>query len=338
MSVSALPPGELVVKGFTFPRALFCAPMAGFTHSAFRRLMADFGGYGALFTEMLSGRWLLNERVGETPSTRRRPEEGLVIYQLMLGEPEEVEPVLRKLERIEPAGLDLNLACPAPVSHARRTGSRLFADRERMLRILEALRAGFKGLLTVKTRLGDPEEGWEERLWDRLRLIEGSGVDALTMHPRFSSEHLRGRARHELYPAIVMATSLPVLACGDILGPETLDMHAASFKGVAGIMVGRMAVIRPWLFSNWGREPEPRDLQEIWERHTRYVLEDFPEGKAFFRVKAFTRYFSRNFFFGHNLHSIALSSTSLDELRARTGEFFSRGPRVEDRPGTSGLR
>ena len=36
-----------------FSPALFLAPMAGVTNSAFRRLLADFGGYGALFTEML---------------------------------------------------------------------------------------------------------------------------------------------------------------------------------------------------------------------------------------------------------------------------------------------
>ncbi len=55
---------------------LFCAPMAGVTHSAFRRLLADFGGYGAIYTELLAGRQMVNEEAGKSPYLKRRAEEG----------------------------------------------------------------------------------------------------------------------------------------------------------------------------------------------------------------------------------------------------------------------
>ena len=56
MTDLALPP--LVLRGVVFAPPLFSAPMAGVTHSAFRRLLSDFGGYGALCSEMLSGKYL----------------------------------------------------------------------------------------------------------------------------------------------------------------------------------------------------------------------------------------------------------------------------------------
>lgn len=45
---------SLDLGGTAVTPALLLAPMAGITHSGFRRLIADFGGYGALTTEMLS--------------------------------------------------------------------------------------------------------------------------------------------------------------------------------------------------------------------------------------------------------------------------------------------
>jgi hypothetical protein len=53
MNTTSLP-APLTLRGTRFDPPLFCAPMAGITHSAFRRLVAEFGGYGALFTEMRS--------------------------------------------------------------------------------------------------------------------------------------------------------------------------------------------------------------------------------------------------------------------------------------------
>ena len=45
-----------VIRGVNFTPARFCAPLAGYTHSAFRRLVAEFGGCGAFWTEMLAAK------------------------------------------------------------------------------------------------------------------------------------------------------------------------------------------------------------------------------------------------------------------------------------------
>src|SRR6185503_903115 len=51
----------LRIGALTLPSRLVCAPLAEVTHSAFRRLVAELGGCGLQFTEMLSGRALLYE-------------------------------------------------------------------------------------------------------------------------------------------------------------------------------------------------------------------------------------------------------------------------------------
>ncbi len=316
----------LEIRGVRFSPPLFCAPMAGLTHSAFRRLLSDFGGYGAVFTEMLSGTWLLNENLRTSPAVKRRPQEGLVIYQLMISDPAQVPAVAGQLARISPCGIDLNCACPAPHIRAAGAGSELFEDRDRLAAILTALRERFTGPLTVKIRLGKPQDKWQAPLRDRLRLFEDCGLDAVTLHPRFTSEKLRRRARHELLGEIASWTRLPLIASGDILGPETIHARAHHFDAVAGLMLGRMAVVQPWIFAAWeGRKPAV-DYLEIWLRYCQYAAEDFEPQYVLGRVRAFTAYYARNFMFGHTLFSAAQSARDLATLREQATEFLGHSP------------
>ena len=71
--------GYLAVGMLLGPHALALASDNGTT-----RLLADFGGYGALFTEMLSASAFLHENPSESPFTRRRDCEGPVFYQFRI--------------------------------------------------------------------------------------------------------------------------------------------------------------------------------------------------------------------------------------------------------------
>jgi tRNA-dihydrouridine synthase B len=339
MSLAQIPeiPASLVIRGVSFAPALFCAPMAGHSHSAFRRLVSDFGGYGALFTEMLCGRWLLHENLRRSPATRRRTQEGRVIYQIMVRKEDEVAPILDRISVLEPDGIDLNCACPAPLVRATGAGAALFEDRERLERVLDACRRCHSGPLSVKIRLGITEAGWRERMADRLRLFESTGVDLVILHPRFVKEKLRGRARHELSSEIASLTRLPVVACGDLGTSDASRSATRSLPGLAGLMVGRMALVQPWLFASWTGSAPVVDHLEVWTRLCRYVLEDFPPEKALYRIKAFTRYFSRNFFFGHTLGAIATGSSDLSSLLDRGTAFLAARPALSACPDVLGI-
>jgi len=75
--------------------------MAGVTHSAFRRLVADFGGYGACYGNAF-GQGGASRKVGETPFTKRRPEEGFVWYQLALNGSENIAAIIDRLKTVRP--------------------------------------------------------------------------------------------------------------------------------------------------------------------------------------------------------------------------------------------
>ncbi len=54
-------PGGMPFASLSIHPPLLLAPMAGLTHSAFRRLVLELGGVGLLSTEMLSARSLPGE-------------------------------------------------------------------------------------------------------------------------------------------------------------------------------------------------------------------------------------------------------------------------------------
>lgn len=326
----------LTIRGLALRPALFCAPLAEVTHSAFRRLVSDFGGCGALFTEMLSGRHILKEDPQSSPYVKRRPQEKRVFYQLMIRPTDPVEQIMEQIKRMEPDGVDLNLACYAPVIRKLDAGSRLFENLPALKDVLGRVRASWAGPLTAKIRLGSATVGAEDRFAERVRAIEAAGVDAITLHVRFFEDKFKRRARHELFQWATTLTRLPIIANGDITAPTLIREHAGLFASVSGLMIGRMAIARPWIFAGWER-PLEVDMGEVWLRLHRYVEEDFPPEKALRRVRLFSRYYARNFLFGHHFAVAIDNAPTMEAARARAEAFFATQPDVLAEPSMQGL-
>jgi tRNA-dihydrouridine synthase B len=327
----------LVISGSALRPPLLCSPMAGITHSAYRRLVAGFGGYGALFTEMLSARAIIAENCAVSPFTKKRQCEGRTFYQLRLTGEENIPRVVEKLAPLEPFGIDINLGCPAPEIRKAGGGIEIFYDREKLCSVLGSVRHCWKGIVTVKCRLGRRGDTWQETFIDRLNVIEESGVDAVTVHPRFSDEKLKRRARWELFPWIAAQTKMPVIANGDIVAAEAPALGLLESGGCKGLMIGRMAAVKPWIFREFAGAPVSVNYLDVWTRFFEYTLEDFRPEKAIGRIKEFAAYFARNFIYGHELFRKVQSAPDLTAIKTRAAEFLSASPEVEQSPSVMGI-
>ncbi|MEI7879437.1 MAG: tRNA-dihydrouridine synthase family protein [bacterium] len=331
-----MPP--LTLRGVCYDPPLFCAPMAGITHSSFRRLLADFGGYGGLFTEMLSARMIIHEDPLTSPWLKRRPQEKRVIYQLLISDSAHLPATLARLAPSSRDGIDINLGCPAATVQQRGGGSDLFDDQARLCEIIRTIRRDFDGPLTVKIRLGRPTPDWRTVLHDRLKLFEDEGIDAITLHPRFAEESLnRYQPRHTCYAELATETRLPIIANGDITGLAFFQTNEALLAPCAGLMIGRMAAARPWIFAQWHQPDLPVDHHAVWTRLCDYMEEDFELKKGLIRLKIFTPYFARNFVFGHTLFASVQSAPDWPTARDRADEFLSSNPALNKSISLSGL-
>jgi len=337
MTPRILPP-PLVLRGTSFDPPLFCAPMAGITHSAFRRVLASYGGYGALFTEMLCARTVLKEDLRRSPWLRRRPGDGKLIYQLLVTTTVDLPRILERFAELAPDGIDLNCACAAWNVRRQGGGAVLFEDAPRLQAVTRTLRRHFAGPLTVKLRLGCNTPLWRERLRERVRMLADEGVDALTLHPRFAEDKFKRVARHEMYAELASETSLPIIANGDITGPDYCTTRAAAFAPVAGLMLGRMAAGCPWIFAQWLNPGMTGDPAEAWPRFVAAIEEDFTRpGQALARVKILTAYLARNYLFGHLLFAAVQSAPDLASARERAERFFAGHPERHARPSFEGV-
>jgi tRNA-dihydrouridine synthase B len=327
--LSAMPFESITLGGKTIAPALFLAPMAGITNSAFRRLLADFGGYGALTTEMLSIPAFLNENSVESAFSKRRACEGAVIYQLRVSGKEDLEAAFSKLSDMNPTAIDINLGCPAPEIQHQASGAALFRDFKRLEQVLKRIRSYYRGTLTVKCRLGDEPESWREPFLERLKLFEDCDIHAVTVHPRLSTEKLKRKARWHEFPWIASRTRLPIIGNGDIRSLRDVQENGSYFGPLAGLMLGRIVAQKPWIFREFAEHPQVEICHsEIWDRLYRYTLEDLPPERAIGRIKEFTSYFSKNFFFGHELYKRSLKARDVFEIRELVMPFLESNPQL----------
>ncbi|MGC8829415.1 MAG: tRNA dihydrouridine synthase [Verrucomicrobiia bacterium] len=327
---------ECEIAGKRFAPARFLAPMAGYTHSAFRRLIAEVGGCGALWTEMLSARQVVNEDFSKSPWVKRRGIEKFVVYQLMVRENDPIGRVAEILEQYGADAIDLNLACDAPHIRSLQAGSALFSNIEAMRKIIEKTRKCWKGILTVKMRLGDRHPLWRERLSDRIKLVQDCGVDAVVIHPRFFEDKFKRYARHEALSFISSLTSLPIIASGDIINREFVERNVERFKSARAIMLGRIAIIKPWIFAGW-EKPVEVDYRQVWQKLFSYIKEDFEATVALSRIKMFTKYYSANFLFGNVFRNRIANVKSLEEAQRVADEFFGSNPKIVLNPVVANL-
>lgn len=313
------------VGNLTVSPPLALAPMVGLSHSALRTLALELGGLGLLFTEMLSVGRLPQENAVVSPFLLRYPEEQPLFYQLFVSPGQDVGPAVDRLHQLDAQGVDLNLGCPAPNLRKQGAGCALANDPEQVRQMVAMLKRATGLPLSAKIRLGATLN--EEGLLDFCRMLEGEGVDLLSVHGRLHGEKFCRRPRWDWIGRVKSALKIPVLANGGIFSVDDAR-RCLEISGADGLMIGRGAVCRPWLFAEIAREiyglpcpPPSLSLADIYFRFV-HLLERFRPERRLGRLKQFTHYYGQNFTFGHHLAIAVQTSVSVDQAVERAGEFL----------------
>lgn len=305
---------------------LLLAPMAGLTHSALRTSILGFGGIGLLSTEMLSAARLPAENAQHSPYLLRTSLESPLSYQLLVTEEKNIPAVFAALHRFKADVIDINLGCPAPQVRKVGGGSSLMDDPARVRKIVACARKNTALPLTAKIRLGETLDA--HKLRDFCLMLAGEGIDMLTVHARLRSESF-SRCPHWTWIAKVKKwISIPVVANGSIDSLATARLCIEQ-SGADGLMIGRAAAVSPWIFAVLARTlyrvdiPEPEVcLPLLYQKFVVALVERFQPDRRLGRLKEFTHYFAKNYFFGHHLASKVQSSNSLKDAWLRAVEFF----------------
>ena len=317
------------------------APMAGLSHLAFRQVIRSYLPTNArtlLFTEMLSTRLLPGEEVGQTPQTRLAEGERDFIPQLLGNDEHWIAPSLKKLMTLSPAGIDINMGCPVNKVLKHNWGVALMRDIRYAEEVVRTTRRLTSLPLSVKMRTGLNDD--PEYLVDFAQMLEESGADWITLHPRIQSQHRRGQANWEYIGLVRQAVQIPVIGNGDIQeAPDILRMLRQT--GCDGVMVARAATARPWIF--WqvaenlgfapprGREDQrppwtPKEEGQEYQRALSFFCDqleaNFTPSEQLPRLRLFLAWSHRWLFFGHYLCTQVNRCRDVRSARKVIDNFF----------------
>jgi tRNA-dihydrouridine synthase B len=244
---------------------LFAAPMAGVTDRPFRTLCRRFGASLAV-SEMVSSRPELRATRKSRLRLEHRGETGPVSVQIAGADPAMMAAAARVNAAEGAQIIDINMGCPAKKVCNVAAGSALLSDEALVARILDAVVAAVDVPVTLKIRTGpSPENRNALRI---ARIAEGAGVRLLTVHGRTRACGFRGQAEFDTVAEVKAGVRIPVIANGDIGTPEEAR-RVLDYTRADGIMIGRAAHGRPWIFREFlhfldeGKALPPPSLSEM---------------------------------------------------------------------------
>jgi len=224
--------------------ALFVAPMAGVTDRPFRVLARRLGA-GLAVSEMVSSRPELRGSRKSRLRLDHAGEPGPVSVQIAGADPAAMADAARDNVALGAQIIDINMGCPAKKVCSVYAGSALLENEPLVARILAAVVAAVNVPVTLKIRTGpSPDRRNAVRI---ARLAESSGVRLLAIHGRTRACGFGGHAEYDTIAEVKSRVSIPVIANGDIETPQEAREVLAR-TGADGLMIGRAAFGRPWLF------------------------------------------------------------------------------------------
>ena len=244
---------------------LFVAPMAGVTDRPFRMLCKRFGA-GLAVSEMVSSRPELRATRKSRLRIAHAGEAAPVSVQIVGSDPALMADAARYNVGHGAQIIDINMGCPAKKVCNVAAGSALLADEPLVGRILAAVVGAVSVPVTLKIRTGpSPEQRNAVRI---ARIAESAGIQLLSVHGRTRACGFAGTAEYETIAEVTAAVRLPVIANGDRETPQDVA-HVLARTGADGVMIGRAAHGRPWIFREieqylaTGTVPAAPSLQEV---------------------------------------------------------------------------
>ncbi|KAL4247532.1 tRNA-dihydrouridine(47) synthase [NAD(P)(+)] [Abortiporus biennis] len=268
----------------------YLAPLTTVGNLPFRRLCVD---YGADITcgEMGLANSFLNGSKEEWSLVRRHPSEKTFGIQVAGSKPSLLVPTAEILAK-EFTGtvdfVDLNCGCPIDLVYRQGSGSALLDAAGKLGKIIVGMNKALGEIpLTVKLRTG-VKDGRNNAHKLMPRLACEWNVSALTLHGRTRQQRYSKLADWDYIKECIEAvrakeeelnlSPIPIFGGGDAFSSEDY-WEKVTLSGADGVMVGRGALIKPWIFTEIKEHREwdisSRERLDLIRKYAEYGLNHF---------------------------------------------------------------
>ncbi len=237
------------IGDITVESPFLLAPMAGHTNRAFRQIVREIGDCGVVCTEVLSS-VLLENKGTRKRSLEKFPWDSVAEYpmavQLFGSDPDTVAEAAKIVVDNGATIVDINMGCWVPKIAKKGGGAALMRDVDTARAVVEAVVNAVDVPVTVKVR-----SGFEDGVVTAIpfaKAAEEVGVKAIAVHARFAGQGHQGDVDWDVIRDVKqIVNNMPVIGNGDVREPEDAERMLKA-TGADGVMVGRGALGRPWIF------------------------------------------------------------------------------------------
>lgn len=235
-------------KMIDWQNKLYLSPLTTVGNLPFRRICKEFGaditcGEMALCESLLKGfkqEWAL---------VKRHESEDIFGAQICGNNAYSITKVAQLLEQnTELDFIDLNLGCPTDLLYKKGGGSGMM---HRIPALEASVRSASKLLsipFTAKIRTGVYQD--KKIAHNIIPKLVDCGVSLITLHGRSREARYTKLADWEYIETCAQAAApCPVFGNGDILSYEDYKQRRDIAPTVQGVMIGRGALIKPWIFT-----------------------------------------------------------------------------------------
>ena len=263
------------MPSLNFSKTLYAlAPLAGFTDLPFRSVVKKFG-VDLTISEMISSNALIHNSKKTHRMLERAPIENPYSIQIAGSDLEVIKRAVSIINGLDNVtGIDLNCGCPAPKVVNNLQGSSLLTDLPQMAKVIETIKKySNKEYTSVKFRLGFNEKNHV----DIATLCEEAGADYIAVHGRTRAGRYKAAVDYDALAEIKQHVAIPMFANGDIDSPKKAKW-VQEYTGAEGVMIGRAAVGKPWIFKQIKEgmeEPTPELIKEVVLEHFDQMIEHY---------------------------------------------------------------
>ncbi|GFT70612.1 tRNA-dihydrouridine(47) synthase-like [Nephila pilipes] len=268
---------EHEIKKVDFRNKLYLAPLTTVGNLPFRRICKEYGA-DITCSEMSVALSLLQGQQSEWALLKRHHTEDLFGIQLCGFHPDIMTRCCQVLsENVSFDFIDINMGCPLDAIYKKGAGCGLMNRMKKLEGIVYGVSSVISVPLTLKMRTGIYEnEKIAHNIIEKIKQWRNP-ISLITLH---------GRSREQRYTKSAdwsyidtcnkLADPIPLFGNGDILSYEDYNMRRTE-TGVAGVMIARGALIKPWIFkeikdqTHWDISSSERF--EILKKFTNYGLE-----------------------------------------------------------------